>query len=152
MPLKIRPLVLAVIDGFGVAPKNRGNAIMLAKTPAWDRFVTTYPTVTLQASGESVGLPWGEMGNSEVGHTNLGAGKIMYRDLPRINRAILDGSFSTRPAFVEAADHVISSQGALHLVGLLSSGGIHSFNEHCYALLEFAQSKKIQKVFIHVIL
>jgi len=152
MALKIRPLVLVVIDGFGIAPKNRGNAIALAKTPAWDGFVTNYPTIALQASGESVGLPWGEMGNSEVGHTNLGAGKIMYRDLPRINRSILDGTFMSRPAFLEAADHLAKSKGALHLVGLLSSGGIHSFNEHCYALLEFAQSRKLKDVYVHVIL
>ncbi|MBI4426627.1 MAG: 2,3-bisphosphoglycerate-independent phosphoglycerate mutase [Candidatus Kerfeldbacteria bacterium] len=152
MPLKRRPLVLLILDGWGVAPKNRGNAIMLAETPAWDRFVTTYPSLTLQASGESVGLPWGEMGNSEVGHMNIGAGKILYRDLPRINRAILDGSFYERPAFDEAIKHVKQTKGQLHLVGLLSSGGIHSFNEHAYALLELAGREKMANVFIHVML
>ncbi|MBI4093246.1 MAG: 2,3-bisphosphoglycerate-independent phosphoglycerate mutase [Candidatus Kerfeldbacteria bacterium] len=152
MALKIRPLVLAVLDGWGVAPKNRGNAIALATTPTWDRFLTTYPSVTLQASGESVGLPWGEMGNSEVGHMNIGAGKIIFRDLPRINRAILDGSFYQRSAFLEAIKHVRATKGSLHLVGLLSSGGIHSFNEHAYALLELAAKEKLTEVFVHVIL
>lgn len=152
MPLTPRPLVLVVLDGWGVAPKNRGNAIMLAETPVWDRFITTYPSLTLQASGESVGLPWGEMGNSEVGHMNIGAGKILYRDLPRLNRAILDGSFYERPAFLEAIEHCRRTKGRLHLVGLLSSGGIHSFNEHVYALLELAAREKCSAVFLHVIL
>jgi len=152
MPLKHRPLVLAILDGWGIAPKNRGNAIMLAKTPAWDRLVTTFPCIALQASGESVGLPWGEMGNSEVGHMNIGAGKILYRDLPRINRAILDGTFFHRPAFLEAAAQVQRTNGTLHLIGLLSNGGIHSFNEHAYALLEFAAQQKISRVKVHVIL
>lgn len=152
MPLNYRPLVLAILDGWGVAPKNRGNAIMLAKTAAWDRFLATYPSVTLQASGESVGLPWGEMGNSEVGHMNIGAGKIIYRDLPRVNHAILDGSFFERPAFLEAIKQVKERKSDLHLVGLLSSGGIHSFNEHVYALLELAGKRKLTNVFIHVIL
>ena len=152
MPLKYRPLVLIVLDGWGVAPKNRGNAIMLAKTPTWDSLLTAYPSVTIQASGESVGLPWGEMGNSEVGHTNIGAGKIIYRDLPRINRAILDGSFFERQAFKDAAAHVRGTKGSLHLVGLMSSGGIHSFNEHSYALIELAAKEEVSDVFLHVIL
>lgn len=152
MPLKFRPLVLAVLDGWGIAPKNRGNAIMLAKTPTWDRLLTTYPSVTLQASGESVGLPWGEMGNSEVGHTNIGAGKIIFRDLPRINRAILDGTFYEKPAFRQAIEHVQKTKGSLHIVGLMSSGGIHSFNEHSYALLELAAREHLGSVYVHVIL
>lgn len=152
MPLSHRPLVLIVLDGWGVAPKNRGNAIMLAKTPAWDRMLRTYPSVTLQASGESVGLPWGEMGNSEVGHMNIGAGKIIFRSLPRINRAIIDGSFFSRPAFLEAIAHAKKTGGSLHFVGLLSSGGIHSFNEHLYALLELAAKEGIKDLLLHVIL
>ena len=152
MPLKYRPLVLLVLDGWGVAPKNRGNAIMLAKTPTWDSLLTNYPCVTLQASGESVGLPWGEMGNSEVGHMNIGAGKIIYRDLTRINRAILDGSFFEKQAFKEASAHLRGTKGRLHLVGLMSSGGIHSFNEHSYALIELAAKEGIRDVFLHVIL
>ncbi|MFH0828643.1 MAG: 2,3-bisphosphoglycerate-independent phosphoglycerate mutase [Candidatus Kerfeldbacteria bacterium] len=152
MPTNYRPLVLVVLDGWGVAPKNRGNAIMLAKTPTWDRLLQTYPSVTLQASGESVGLPWGEMGNSEVGHMNIGAGKIIFRDLPRVNHAIIDGTFFDRPAFIQATDHVRKTKGNLHIVGLMSTGGIHSFNEHSYALLEFAAKEKIKNVFMHVIL
>lgn len=152
MPLTRRPLVLLVLDGWGVAPKNRGNAIMLGRTPAWDQLLEHYPSLTLQASGESVGLPWGEMGNSEVGHTNIGAGKIIFRDLPRINRAILDGTFANRPAFQEAFSHVKTTGGALHILGLMSSGGIHSFNEHAYALLELAKKEGLAKVFIHIIL
>lgn len=152
MPIPIRPLVLTVIDGWGVAPKNRGNSIMLAKTPYWDELLSRYSSLTLQASGESVGLPWGEMGNSEVGHMNIGAGKILYRDLPRVNRAILDGSFADRPAFREAFQHVRETKGALHVIGLVSSGGIHSFNEHAYALLELAQRERLSTVYVHAIL
>ncbi len=146
------PLVLIILDGWGVAPANRGNAISLANTPMFDDLVTRYPTFALQASGEAVGLPWGEMGNSEVGHMNLGAGKIIYQDLPRITKAVLDGSFFSNAALQEAIAHVRERKSALHLAGMVSNGGIHSFHEHLYALLELCQREKVEKVFIHAFL
>ncbi len=141
-----------ILDGWGVAPANRGNAISLASTPNFDSLVASYPTMVVQASGEAVGLPWGEMGNSEVGHLNIGAGKIIYQDLPRITKAISDNSFFTRQAFLDAAHHVQKHHSQLHLAGLVSNGGIHSFNEHLYALLEFCMQEKIERVFIHAFL
>lgn len=146
-----QPAVLIIIDGFGVAPPSRGNAIALAKTPILDQLVETYPTMTLQASGESVGLPWGEMGNSEVGHLSLGSGRILFQELPRITRSIVDGSFFTNPVFHEATERTFQG-GALHIVGMFSPAGVHSFDEHAFALLELCQRQKVQNVFVHVIL
>lgn len=147
-----RPTVLLVLDGWGIAPETRGNAIALAATPAIDRLVATYPTMAVQAAGEAVGLPWGEVGNSEVGHLNIGAGKIIYQDLPRINKAISDGTFFSNKAFLQAVAHVRSQKSRLHLVGLVSSGGIHSFHEHLYALLEFAAQQQVANVAVHAFL
>lgn len=147
-----RPVVLAILDGVGIAPPSRGNAVSLAKTPNLDRFITTYFTTTLQASSEAVGLPYGEIGNSEVGHLNIGAGRIVYQDLPRINRAILDASFFNNPVFLEAKKHIKETKGDLHLIGLVSNGGVHSMLDHLFALLEFCKEQKIKRVFIHAIL
>lgn len=147
-----QPAVLIILDGFGVAPPSRGNAIAMAKTPVLDRFVEQYPTVTLQAAGESVGLPWGEMGNSEVGHLNLGSGRIMFQDLPRITRSIVEGTFFTNPVFAQAIDHAVKHEGALHIVGMFSAAGVHSFDEHGFALLDLCHRQKINQVFVHVIL
>ncbi len=147
-----RPLVLLILDGWGVMPPSRGNAISLAATPNLDRLMQSYPVTTVQAAGEAVGLPWGEMGNSEVGHLNIGAGKILYQDLPRITRSVSDGSFFERPVLLTVADHVKKHNSQLHLAGLVSNGGIHSFNEHLYALLEFCLKQQIQSVFIHTFL
>src|SRR5262245_35295512 len=109
-----RPAVLIVLDGFGVAPEGEGNAIALAKTPTFDLLTQRYPSMTLRASGDEVGLSWGEMGNSEVGHLSLGAGRVYYQSLPRINRAIVDGSFAANPAFAKALEAVKESGGTLH--------------------------------------
>ncbi|USN53840.1 MAG: 2,3-bisphosphoglycerate-independent phosphoglycerate mutase [Candidatus Nomurabacteria bacterium] len=147
-----RPVVLVVYDGFGVAPASRGNAISLAKTPHFDDILRHYPAITLQASGEAVGSLWGELGNSEVGHMNMGAGRIVYQDLPRITKAVADGSIMKNPALLDAVKHVKEKGSSLHIMGLMSSGGVHSFNEHAYALLEFAKHEKIDKVFIHAFL
>lgn len=147
-----RPLALLILDGWGVMPPSRGNAISLAATPNLDRLMQSYPVTTVQAAGEAVGLPWGEMGNSEVGHLNIGAGKILYQALPRITRSISDGSFFERPALLSVAEHVKNNNSQLHLAGLVSSGGIHSFNEHLYALLEFCLKRQIQSVFVHAFL
>ncbi|MFH0856386.1 MAG: 2,3-bisphosphoglycerate-independent phosphoglycerate mutase [bacterium] len=151
---KYNPVALIILDGWGIAPPSRSNAITMAKTPAIDNLIASYPAMTLQASGESVGLPWGEMGNSEVGHLNIGAGKIVYQDLPRITNAILNGTFFTNSYFLKAISHVKDSKGKLklHLIGLVSSGGIHSYLDHLFALMEMAKNQDIKEVYIHAIL
>ncbi len=152
MALKRQPMVLLVLDGWGVAPPSRGNAIDIAATPVLDHLMTASPTVTLQASGEAVGLPWGEIGNSEVGHLNIGAGKIIFQDLPRITKAVADGSFFRNETFREAIAHVKKRRSRLHLIGLTSSGGVHSSIEHLFALLELCQQQRLTDVFVHAIL
>jgi 2,3-bisphosphoglycerate-independent phosphoglycerate mutase len=147
-----KPVVLIILDGFGIAPPSRANAISLAKTPNFDRYASNYPVMPLSSSGEAVGLSWGEMGNSEVGHLSLGSGVIPYQLLPRITKSITDGDFYTNPAFLKACEQAKKNNSSLHLMGLVSSGGVHSYNEHLYALLELAKQKKIDKVYIHAFL
>lgn len=147
-----KPVVLIILDGFGIAPPSRANAISLAKTPNFDKYASNYPVMPLSASGEAVGLSWGEMGNSQVGHLSLGAGFIPYQNLPRINKAILDGSFLKNTAFLKAIEHVKQKNSRLHLMGLVSSGGVHSYNEHLYALLELAREQGVKEVFVHAFL
>lgn len=149
---KIKPVILIILDGWGVAPPSQGNAITLAKTPIFNKILTVYPSMTLQASGEAVGLPWGEMGNSEVGHLNLGAGKIIWQNLPRINRAIADGSFFKNKVFLKAIEHTKKNNSKLHLIELVSTGAVHSSIEHLYAFLELAKKNGLSKVYIHAIL
>ncbi|MEK9129820.1 MAG: 2,3-bisphosphoglycerate-independent phosphoglycerate mutase [Patescibacteria group bacterium] len=146
------PVALIIFDGWGIAPASRGNGVSLAKIPNFNKYITTYFSATLQASGEAVGLPYGEVGNSEVGHLNLGAGKIVYQNLPRINKAILDGTFFTNEIFLGACSHVKKNNSALHFFGLVSNGGTHSFNEHLFGLLELAKKEKVDSVFIHAFL
>ncbi|MCW1930614.1 MAG: 2,3-bisphosphoglycerate-independent phosphoglycerate mutase [Candidatus Kerfeldbacteria bacterium] len=149
----LTPLVLLILDGWGVAPASRGNAITLARTPNMNRLMSMYPTVTLHASGEVVGLPWAEMGNSEVGHLNIGTGKIIYQNLPMINKAISDGSFFRNDAFLQATAAVQERTSKLHIVGMVSPGGIHSSQDHVFALLEFFRNQGLGKeVFVHAIL
>ncbi len=154
MPDAVRPkpLVLIVLDGWGIAPPSRANAITLANTPNWDKLTTTYPVWSLQASGEAVGLTWGEMGNSEVGHLAIGTGRIVYQSLPRISRAIADGTFFGNPTLVAACDSAKAGGKRLHVVGMFSSGGVHSFHEHGLAVLELAKQRGVAEVFVHVIL
>lgn len=147
-----KPVVLVILDGWGVAPPSRANAISLAQTPVWRRLITTYPTFTLQASGEAVGLPWGEIGNSEVGHLTLGAGKIIYQNLPRITRAIIDKSFFQNQVLVSAMTLARERGVKLHLMGLVSPGGVHSSIDHLYALLEMAKQQGLTNVFAHAFL
>ncbi|PIT90748.1 MAG: 2,3-bisphosphoglycerate-independent phosphoglycerate mutase [Candidatus Komeilibacteria bacterium CG10_big_fil_rev_8_21_14_0_10_41_13] len=147
-----KPVVLIVLDGFGVKQSSRGNAVALAKKDNFDSFLERYPVLTLQASGEAVGLSWGEMGNSEVGHLSLGSGRIIYQSLPRITRSITDGSFFSNEAFLKACQQVNKTGGTLHIMGLMSSGGIHAYNEHCFALVEMAQKQKVKDVCIHAFL
>jgi 2,3-bisphosphoglycerate-independent phosphoglycerate mutase len=143
-----RPLVLVIIDGWGYRTEPIGNAIAAAKTPNWDALWQRWPHTTLAAAGEPVGLPAGQQGNSEVGHLNIGAGRIVYQDLTRINRAIEDGSFSTN-SVLSAAMRSAAGGHALHLMGLVSPGGVHSSTQHLYALLEMAHSLAVPDVFIH---
>jgi 2,3-bisphosphoglycerate-independent phosphoglycerate mutase len=145
----IRPVALIILDGWGVANPGPGNAISIARKPFLGRVSAAYPNTTLLASGEAVGLPKGEPGNSEVGHLNIGAGRIVYQELPRINMSISDGSFLENKAFVAAAQHVKENGSNLHLMGLVGSGGVHSCIEHLYGLLWFAKSQNINNVFVH---
>ncbi len=147
-----KPVVLAVLDGWGVAPASEGNAIERAETPNMDRFIREYPAMSLYASGNEVGLSYGEMGNSEVGHLNIGAGRVYYQTFPRINKTIVDGSFFQNKAFLSAKEHVATHKSSLHLIGLVSPGNVHASQDHLYSLLEFAKKNKIKNVFVHVIL
>lgn len=147
-----KPVALVILDGWGIAPKGRGNAIVGAATPNFDKLAAAYPAMTLRASGDEVGLSWGEMGTSEVGHLNLGTGRIFYQTLPRINKAIGDGSFFRNKILREAAERVKKHKSNLHLMGLTSAGRVHTTIEHIYALLKFAKEQKIKNVFIHVFL
>ncbi len=146
-----KPVVLIILDGWGIAPKNRGNAITLAKTPVIDGLMQTALHTELEASGESVGLPKGEDGNTETGHLNLGAGRIVYQDLPRINQSIADGSFVHNQQFLAAIDHAKKNHSTLHLLGLVGSGGVHSHIDHLYALLHTCKKWDISNVALHII-
>ncbi len=148
----IKPVVLAILDGFGVAPPAEGNAIADANMPVFRRLVESYPAMTVHGSGGAVGLSWGEMGNSEVGHITIGAGRIFYQSLPRINLSIESGEFLMNAAFRKAAAAVHATGGTLHLMGLVSAGGVHSSQEHLHALLRFCQQEKITNVAIHAFL
>lgn len=147
-----KPVVLIVMDGWGLYQDYIGNAITQAKTPTINKLISEYPATTIRASGESVGLPWGEMGNSEVGHLNLGLGRIIYQDLPRINKEISDGHFYRNKAFLDAAAHVKKNNSKLHLLGLVSDGCVHATIDHLFALLLFAKKQNLDKVFVHAIL
>jgi 2,3-bisphosphoglycerate-independent phosphoglycerate mutase len=147
-----KPTVLIICDGWGVAPDGDGNAITRAETPNFDRLIRSYPTMTLRASGEEVGLSWGEMGNSEVGHLAIGAGRVYYQMFPRINRAMEAGEFAGNPAFVQALEHVKQHDSRLHLVGMVSQGRVHSMDTHCHALLEAAKLAGVKQVFVQAIL
>jgi 2,3-bisphosphoglycerate-independent phosphoglycerate mutase len=146
-----KPVVLIVLDGWGVAPDSEGNAITRAQTPVMNRLITGYPAMTLSAASSEVGLNWGEMGNSEVGHLNIGAGRVYYQMCPRINKALSDRSFFENPVFLAAIEHAKSHNSRLHFIGLLSPGGVHSYQGHMYALLEMAASAQFKNVFVHAI-
>jgi 2,3-bisphosphoglycerate-independent phosphoglycerate mutase len=146
---KPKPVLLVVLDGWGIRAEREANAIAIAGTPSMDLLAREFPSTALETSGLSVGLPEGQMGNSEVGHTNLGAGRIVYQDLVRINRAIEDGSFYRNDALLLACRRAKASGGALHLMGLLSDGGVHSHEEHLRALLELARREGVARAFVH---
>jgi len=144
-----KPVVLVVLDGWGIGKSDKGNAITEATLPTIDKLNNFYPNNSLQASGISVGLPWGEPGNSEVGHTTIGTGKIIYQSLPRIAMEIQNGEFFKHPSFLKAMDNANKNNASLHLMGLVGKGAIHSHVDHLYALLELARDQKVKNVFIH---
>ncbi len=144
--------VLMILDGYGVENKTEGNAIALAKKPVMDKLTSMYPTVQGEASGLFVGLPDGQMGNSEVGHTNMGAGRIVYQMLVKISKSIKDGDFFENKALVAAMENCKKNGSALHLMGLLSPGGVHSHTEHMYGLVEMAKRNGLEKVYVHCFL
>jgi len=144
-------LVLLVLDGWGIRPDRDHNAIKLARTPVFDSLLATYPNAQLIASGEAVGLPAGQMGNSEVGHMNMGAGRIVYQDLTRIDKSIRDGELFENAALAAAMDRCVSGKHALHFVGLVSDGGVHSHQRHLDALIEMASRRHVPRVFVQAI-
>ncbi len=147
-----RPVVLVVLDGWGYREQTDGNAIAMARTPTWDRLWERAPRTLLSASGRAVGLPEGQMGNSEVGHMNLGAGRVVVQDLVRIGDAIRDGSFHANRTFRAACAAVRSSGGTLHLMGLVGDGGVHGHDDHLLALIELAAREQVPRVALHLLL
>ncbi|WP_066366022.1 2,3-bisphosphoglycerate-independent phosphoglycerate mutase [Neobacillus fumarioli] len=146
------PVALIILDGFGCRDEVKGNAVAQAKKPNFDRYWKAFPHTHLTASGEAVGLPEGQMGNSEVGHLNIGAGRIVYQSLTRVNIAIREGEFAKNETFLGAMEHVKKNGTSLHLFGLLSDGGVHSHIDHMFALLKLAKDEGIEKVYVHAFL
>jgi len=144
-----KPYALIIMDGYGVNERHEGNAIYAAKTPNMDSYLKSYPNSIIHASGMDVGLPDGQMGNSEVGHTNIGAGRIVYQELTRITKSIADGDFFENEALKNAVENCKKNNAALHLMGLLSDGGVHSHINHLFGLLEMAKKNGLEKVFVH---
>lgn len=147
-----RPLMLMILDGWGYSSNSKGNAILAANTPNLDKLLEKCPNCTCEASGEAVGLPKGQMGNSEVGHLNIGAGRVVYQDLTRINLSIKNGEFFKNPVFLEAIANAKKHGSKLHLMGLFSFGGVHSHMKHLEALVKLAKEQGLQKVYIHTFL
>ena len=144
-----KPYALIIMDGYGVNERHEGNAIYAAKTPNMDKYMAEYPNTVIHASGMDVGLPDGQMGNSEVGHTNIGAGRIVYQELTRITKSIEDGDFFENEALLGAVENCKKNDSALHFMGLLSDGGVHSHINHLYGLLEMAKKNGLDKVYVH---
>ncbi|MFH1078255.1 MAG: 2,3-bisphosphoglycerate-independent phosphoglycerate mutase [Patescibacteria group bacterium] len=147
-----KPVVLIVVDGLGIAPTAEGNAVRKANMPVFKRLVDSYPAMTVRSSAEAVGLSWGEMGNSQVGHLTIGTGRILSQLFPRINMAIETGEFYTNPTFLAAIEHAKKTGGTLHLMGLVSPGGVHASDDHCHALLDLCSRQKFDRVAVHAFL
>ena len=147
-----KPVVLMILDGYGLNDKKEGNAVAEAKTPVMNKLMAEYPFVKGNASGMAVGLPDGQMGNSEVGHLNMGAGRIVYQELTRITKEIQDGTFFENPALLDAVANCRKNDSSLHLYGLVSDGGVHSHITHIYGLLELAKRNGLKKVYVHCFL
>ncbi len=143
------PVTLVIMDGFGIAPESKGNAISIANTPNLDAIFARSPRTRISASGLDVGLPDGQMGNSEVGHTNIGAGRVVYQDLPKISRAIQDGSFFENKVYRSAIQNCIENGTNLHVFGLMSDGGVHSHCSHVWAIVEYAKRMGLDRVYVH---
>lgn len=144
-----KPVMLMILDGFGIAPAGDGNAVAAANKPNYDKLVANYPHSQLQASGMFVGLPDGQMGNSEVGHLNIGAGRIIYQELTRITKEINEGGFFKNEALLKAMENAKNDNSALHLMGLLSNGGVHSHIDHLKGLLKLAKEQEVKNVYVH---
>ena len=147
-----KPVMLMILDGWGIAPAGPFNAATTARTPHLDSYFANYPNTKLEASGEDVGLPAGQIGNSEVGHLNIGSGRIIYQDLSLISHAIKEGSFFKNKVLLEALRHAKEKDSSLHLMGLFSDGGVHSHIDHLKALLDMAKVAGLQKVYVHAFL
>src|SRR5687768_11784748 len=150
MEYTYKPVALIILDGWGIREMEHGNAVAQAKTPNYDRWLKTLDRSILDASGSAVGLPEGQMGNSEVGHLNLGAGRIIYQDISRIDKAITDGSFYQNVTLVEAMEQIKGQGTDLHLIGLLGPGGVHSHSRHLRAVLDLAKQHGVNPI-LHVI-
>lgn len=144
-----KKVALIILDGWGYGHNDHSNAILAADTPFFDHLIAAYPNSKLEASGEAVGLPQGQMGNSEVGHMNLGAGRVVYQELGRIHKAVQDGEFKTNPVLTSAYDYAKRENKQVHLIGLVSDGGVHSHIKHLYGLCDAAKEKQVEKLFIH---
>ena len=152
MTNKARPVVLVILDGWGLSDKQEHNAIAAARTPVWDRLWKEHPHTAIDTSGSSVGLPSGQMGNSEVGHLNLGSGRVVYQEFTRVNRSIRTGSFFKNHTLTDAVDLTLEKNHALHIFGLLSPGGVHSHEEHIHAMVELAAQRGVKKIYLHAFL
>jgi 2,3-bisphosphoglycerate-independent phosphoglycerate mutase len=152
MAARTKPVIVCMLDGYGIAPDSAGNAISRASTPVMDRLIRQYPAMTLRASGLEVGLARGEMGNSEVGHLSVGTGRIFYQNRPRLDKEIQSGSFFENEELLRATAHVKKNDSTLHILGLVSRGGVHSHQEHCFALIDLAKRQGVANVRIHAIL
>src|SRR5262249_10980940 len=147
--MRPKPLVLVILDGWGYSPRTEANAIALARKPTYDRLLRDYPNTLIHTSGNYVGLPDGQMGNSEVRHLNIGAGRIVHMDVSRIDLMVDNGSFFTAPTLLAAMKHARTDGRTRHLFGLVSDGGVHSQQTHLYALLKMAKQNGVDRVFVH---
>ena len=147
-----KPIVLVILDGYGYREDQQDNAIAAAHKPVMDNLIKTCPNTLISASSMEVGLPFGQMGNSEVGHTNIGAGRIVYQDLTRVTKEILDGDFAKNPVLIQAIDDAKNSHHAVHIMGLLSPGGVHSHEDHIMAMVEMAAARGAEKIYLHAFL
>ena len=151
MSAKKRPVCLVIRDGWGHGRNDAGNAIYSARTPFTDAYEANNPTTMLDTSGEAVGLPQGYQGNSEVGHLNIGAGRVVYQSLTRIDKSVRDGDFFTNEAFLKAINQAKTKESTLHLIGLIQEEGVHAVTRHCVALLKICKQQGLEKVIIHAI-
>src|SRR5690554_2239664 len=150
--MKTNLVTLIILDGFAYGEKYEGNAVELAKKPNFDQYIKQYPNTTLTCSGEAVGLPEGQVGNSEVGHLNIGAGRVVYQSLTRINKEIREKTFFKNPSFLRAIVNAKTNNKKLHILGLLSDGGVHSHLDHIKALIKLAKAEGLEEVYVHAFL